>query len=184
MARYRFQWDHVPSEVLTALADQLDATDSPVDAVRKAYGARPKPEFVAEQWPVLLESWLPLAPESLGEIVWELLDRNVGQADLPTETLDEQLNYLHTCRNTSGLRQVVLAEFIRAGESDLTPMPSMKAAPEDAPPVRVDVESEEPSGPASLTEFIDATLKSILEVSELERDDDGDIPDHPTLTVS
>ena len=176
MARYRFQWYNVAPELLAELGEQFDASEPPADAIRRAYGARPKLEFVAEQWPVLLESWLPHAPDSLESIVDELQARNVGQPDMRTSTPAERLEYLRTCRNTSGLRQVVLDEFIRAGESDLTPMPLMKPAPDDAPPVRVDVESEEPSGPASLTEFIEETLKSILEVSELARDDDGDIP--------
>jgi len=176
MARYRFQWYNVAPELLAVLGEQFDASEPTAEAIRRAYGARPKLEFVAEQWPVLLESWLPHAPDSLESIVDELQARNVGQPDMRTSTPAERLEYLRTCRNTSGLRQVVLDEFIRAGESDLTPMPLMKPAPDDAPPVRVDVESEEPSGPASLTEFIEETLKSILEVSELARDDDGDIP--------
>ena len=167
--------DNVPPEVLGALEDQLGTSESPVDALRRVYGARPKAEFIAEQWSVLLESWLPRAADSLEVIMGELRARNVGQADMKAETVEEQIEYLRTCRNTSGLRQVVLAE-IRSGESDFRPMPTMKAAPDNAPSVRVDVESEAPSGPGSLTQSFEETLKAILEVSELARDDDGDIP--------
>jgi hypothetical protein len=176
MARYRFNWENLPAGLLRALAQEEGLDGPPAAALREAYGARPKLAFVGAMWPVLLEVRLPRAREARQAIVEELQKRKLGDYDVRLKSAAEQLGYLRTCRNAATLRETVLTQLILAGEADLAPVPKAKPAPPDSPRPRVEADDESDTGGPSLTEFVDQTLRSILGVSELQRDDDGDVP--------
>ncbi len=59
MPRYRFNWENVPLETLSQLANAvgLSTADLP-GAMRARYGARPTVDFVREQWPTLRDGWM------------------------------------------------------------------------------------------------------------------------------
>jgi hypothetical protein len=176
MARYRFNWENLPARLLRAVADDLQLDGPPAAALRKAYGARPKATFVADTWPILLKVWLPRAKEARLAIVEELQSRMLGNWDVKTRSAADQLAYLRSCRNSTALRQTVLTQLILAGEADLAPVPKAKPAPPDSPRPRIETSDTHRTDKKSLTEFVDQALRSILGVSELQRDDDGDGP--------
>jgi hypothetical protein len=72
LAKYKFQWSNLPSTLLDALCRDLivdgDHYDS-AEALRAAYGARPKDDFIRDAWPTLLQSWLQNGKDSREWIV-------------------------------------------------------------------------------------------------------------------
>lgn len=112
MPRFRFNWSNVPPVLLEHLAKGQDLDGPPSDGLRALYGARPREDFISDNWQHLLDHWLAHDPESAAEIAASLRDRQVGD----TAIMDD-LAYLRTCRNTSGLRRIVLPVFIAMGES-------------------------------------------------------------------
>jgi hypothetical protein len=178
MARYRFNWENLPAGLLRTLKQDLGLDGPPAAALREVYGARPKEVFVADAWPTLLAAWLPRDRTARVAIVEQLRDRGLGAAGGSVKTAAQQLDYLRSCRNSTTLRQTVLTELILAGESDLAPVPKSKPPPPHSPDTRVepDPRDESSADASTLIEFVDQTLMSILDVSELQRDDDGDVP--------
>lgn len=179
MARYRFNWENLPRPLISELGKELRISGSPVvSSLRARYGARPKPSFVTDTWPVLLDSWLSVDDKALRAVVDQLRTRRLGDWDGPVETTEERLSYLRSCRNSTSLREVVVAELIRAGEADQVPLPTAKAAPPDSPPPRIEsaMDREHGGEQETLEQFVDHTLRAFLGVDQLERDEDGDIP--------
>jgi hypothetical protein len=176
MARYRFNWENLPASLLRAIADGVGLEGPPAAALRDAYGARPRANFVADSWPILLSAWLPRAKEARQAIVDELQSRKLGVATGKLKTAADQIAYLQTCRNSTTLRETVLTQVILAGEADLAPIPKSRPAPPNSPSPRVDVADQPQRGMSSLTDFVDQSLRSFLGVSEVSRDDDGDVP--------
>lgn len=131
MPRYRFRWDNVDPDLLAALTAgaELDGR-SAADWLRSVYGARPRPQFVAERWPVLRDRWLAEAGPARTTVVEALRHLHLGDPSIDTSTDGGARAYLHTCRNQRSLRAVVLDEFIRRGEQDPQPFkPSAEVAP-------------------------------------------------------
>lgn len=89
------------------------------------YGARPREDFIEDVWPVLMKVWLSSDHDARGSIATSLRERNVGDT-----SVSDDLQYLGTCRNTIGLRRVVLPEFITLGETAPDSMVSF-AIPEE-----------------------------------------------------
>lgn len=178
MARYRFNWENLPSSLLLALKNRLRLEGPPAAALRDVYGARPKERFIADAWPTLLEAWLPREGGARVAIVEQLQARGLGAAGSPAKTTAQQLDYLRSCRNSTTLRHIVLTQLILAGEADLAPVPTTKPVPDTSPQPRVEIPSEDGADHEvhTLANFVDETLRSILGLSELRRDDDGDIP--------
>ena len=113
MPRFRFNWDNLDSSLTTSLCVHLHLPGvNPTAELRSVYGARPREDFVEDVWPVLMQAWLPAAEEALKRISTSLRERNVGDT-----SVSDDLQYVRSCRNTIGLRRVVLPEFITLGET-------------------------------------------------------------------
>lgn len=112
MPRFRFNWANVPGSILVALSQHLSLQGDPIGALRKRFGARPKEEFVGDCWTILLHDWLAHDVDACGSIAATLRERGVGSLEI-----NDNHEYLRSCRNTSGLRRVVLPEFITIGET-------------------------------------------------------------------
>lgn len=117
MPRYRFRWDALPPAVLTGLAHDLVNGDAdPAVSLRRAFGARPRDDFVRRAWPTLLEHWLADDPAARRSVTDALRDRRLGDYDASAGSKEDQLAYLRSCRNSTTLRSVVLREFLAFGE--------------------------------------------------------------------
>lgn len=141
MPRYRFDWSNHESDLLSALAKQLRLKGDPGPALRDAYGARPKPEFVKDAWTTLLDYWLPNDSRSCRNAAKRLRARGLG---IPGTRND--FEYIRTVRNTSGARQILLEVFIQVGEEAAPNSPARKraeaSAPEEAMAMVREVEEE------------------------------------------
>jgi hypothetical protein len=112
MPRFRFNWDNLDPSLTTPLCEHLHLSGSnPGAELRSVYGARPREDFIEDVWPVLIKIWLPNDERARRSIATSLRERNVGNT-----AIEDDLLYLETCRNTIGLRRVVLPEFITLGE--------------------------------------------------------------------
>lgn len=134
MGRYRFAWDNLPSKLLESLQSELKLDGDPVGALRKAYGARPKLDFVHDSWPTLRDSWLAQDAEARAAVVDALRRERLGNRDIPTRSKAGQLEYLRSCRNSGTLRDVVLPWLIKAGERTVEPAPAARRAKAPSPP--------------------------------------------------
>lgn len=167
MPRYRFQWANLPAELLELLYEALGDTDGePTEVLRRQYGARPKVEFARDAWPTLLEAWLPEDEEFRDFMVSSLQTYGLGAwQSLPDDpSPEDELAYLHSCRNQTTLREAVLSWILTLGEDGgaaaaqapaaarqpeaLQPMTSRGAAAAAAPPVGDMPRAAEPSGGA------------------------------------
>lgn len=194
MPRYRFAWDNFPPALLKKLAQGLGLEGAPADALRRAYGARPKPNFIQDAWPVLLESWLPTDHESRAILAEALRELGLGRSEISIRRKQGQLDYLRTCRNAPTLREVGVAVFLGAGERQQLPgggagvrVPAVRQerdlpdAPVQPPAERprersAGAATPQPDASPDLNAWIQAVLCSALEVEEVTRDEDGDIP--------
>lgn len=118
MPRYRFQWENVPSELVSKIVEHLCLPGSSIDAIKSRYGMRPKVDFIQDTWKLLVSEWLVHDVDALASVASSL--RGIGLGDTKIER-DEQ--YLDSCRNTIRLREVVLDRFIALGESGQTADP-------------------------------------------------------------
>jgi hypothetical protein len=122
MPRYRFSWSNIDVALLHALCAEtrLDL-DDPAASLKSEFGARPKDEFVDRCWSVLRDRWLADDSRARKSIAASLRERNYGTAGEP-----DDMELIRSCRNSKGLRQIVLPEFIALGEtgSQVKPRPS------------------------------------------------------------
>ena len=116
MTRYRFAWNNLPPKLLESLQSELKLGSDAAVALRKAYGARPRLDFVHDTWPILREAWLAHDVEARSGVIEALHHRRLGNRDIATRSKAGQLEYLRSCRNSATLRDVVLPWLIRAGE--------------------------------------------------------------------
>lgn len=127
MPRFRFSWSNIEPSLLQAIGSHTNLPGgSLAEELRKSYGARPRENFVEDTWPVLLSSWLSTDSASREAIAASLRERGVGSTDVADDA-----QYLGTCRNTIGLRRVVLPVFIAMGEIARDAMGSVPAPPAD-----------------------------------------------------
>ncbi|GAB92711.1 T3SS (YopN, CesT) and YbjN peptide-binding chaperone 1 [Gordonia rhizosphera] len=187
MPRYRYSWTNLPEELLDRLAGDLGfAGDDPAAELRAYYGARPKPNFIQDAWPTLLDSWLANDDASRERIVDELSAAGLGEVTGHMRSKKVQLAYLESCRNAKSLRDIVLSAFLAAGEPAQHPVPtspkrpaetseqepSEAEPPEEQPaPTQPDGEDEEPE---DFDAWVDDTISEYLGVS-VDRDPDGDL---------
>lgn len=111
MPRFRFQWGNIPETIRAEIALRLNLPDGNPDSFRVAFGVRPRGEFIQKAWSILIDAWLFHDDAATLRIASALRVRGLG--DVHTE---HDLQYLQSCRNTQGLREIVLAEFITLGE--------------------------------------------------------------------
>jgi type I restriction enzyme M protein len=127
--RFKFRWENVPSTVLAALTvDQDVSVEAAPVALRDWYGARPKEEFVRENWDLLRESWLSsdsVARKALVEQLWNL---GVGEGEEFPKNKTTELAYLRSCRNAKRLREAVLDIFVDLGARAQATVPAVKAS--------------------------------------------------------
>ncbi|MCF8140354.1 MAG: hypothetical protein K9J75_04510 [Cyanobium usitatum Tobar12.5m-G36] len=114
MPRYRFQWTNVRPDLLQELASGLKLEGDAIESLKERYGSRPKKEFAKDAWPILLEKWLLRDPIAARQLAVKMKSRGLG--DIETE---DNITYLKSCRNASGLRDVVIDAFIELGEPDV-----------------------------------------------------------------
>lgn len=112
MPRYRFQWENIPSALISKISAHLDLKGDLLDAIKTKYGSRPKTEFIQDTWKILISEWLIQDAESLRSIASSL--RSLGLGDL---SIDQDAQFVMSCRNTIRLRELVLERFISLGES-------------------------------------------------------------------
>jgi Putative bacterial sensory transduction regulator len=190
MPRYRFAWSNIPPELLKQLSTDLMLEGEPADVLRRRFGARPKPAFVQETWPTLLEGWLTADSASRQYVAEELRAMGLGRPEISVRSKQGQLDYLRSCRNALTLREVVLTAFLAAGETTQIETPiarpetSVREPPRERPREGqpATVASQETTGSdggshaANLDDWVVETLKAALKVPDISRDSDGDIP--------
>src|SRR3954447_17550288 len=125
MPRYRFAWENLPNGLRRQLGRDLRLASPTHEALRARYGARPKPEFVRDSWPTLLDAWLPKDRAAREVLVEELQARRLGNFWAPVRSAAAQMDYLRSCRNSTSLREIAAAVLTAVGESQLvsTPVP-------------------------------------------------------------
>lgn len=123
MPRYRFSWENLDAALLRNLCAHLDLDpDDPPRELKAEFGARPKEEFVDRAWPVLRDFWLASDRQARRAVVASLRERGLGASAVPDE-----MEFLRSCRNTIGLRRVVLPEFITVGEREHRVKPRLES---------------------------------------------------------
>ena len=171
MPRFRFQWANIPDPIRSELADQLHLPSAAPESFVQAYGVRPKAEFIQQTWTILLDCWLFHDDDAAGRIAATLRAKRNGDPDI-----DHDMQYLRSCRNASGLRDVVLAEFIQLGERTVDRIP---AVPHRLSPTAASasMQAEEPTTGDPL-ETLSAALQEVLQQttagSTLKITSDGD----------
>lgn len=128
MPRYRFNWSNLDHRLLRGLGESLRLAGDPVVALRSGYGARPRVEFVRDAWPALLEHWLSSDRRAAKRVAASLRQRGVGDT-----AVSDDFRFLSSVRNTSGMRQVVLAAFIEHGEQSSDDRELVRSLSIDAP---------------------------------------------------
>ncbi len=201
MPRYRFNWANLPTRLLDTLVSDLGLEGDPQEALRLWYGARPKPNFIQDAWPTLLETWLADDPAWARHVAARLRTRNVGDTSQSSD-----LAYLRSVRNTSGLRQCVLDVFIEFGELTTQDRVVVRAVHDNAissTPLATPVSPSSPAvdvgdGPRedggaqpgasgessnpSLFEFVAAVLAERLDAVQVDVDGDFVVPHGSSVT--
>lgn len=116
MPRFRFQWQHISHYLREILASSAELTGVDAEHFVKKFGKRPTLEFIKQQWPILLDHWLVHDVPASARIALALRQHELGDP-----TVADDIAYLHTCRNTQRLREIVLLEFITLGEQPALP---------------------------------------------------------------
>ena len=112
MPRFKFQWANLPDELqLSLLPEDQRGVSNTSDALKKAFGARPREDFIRDQWPVLLEKWLRKDSQSC-----ELLASSLRSLGLGDNSIASNIDYLIGCKNTKNLRSFALQVFLDFGE--------------------------------------------------------------------
>jgi hypothetical protein len=178
MPRFRFQWDNIDANLREILAKifQLPGVETAHFFTR--FGKRPNQEFIQTAWPFLLDHWLVLDKNAAHRIAEALQMRQVGDA-----SISDDMIYLRSCRNSAGLRDVVLIEFIALGERNESGvrLPESPAPVQDetAPVVITPVISKNDNPVDVLRQFVLQTLASHFEKNAAKNtisiDEDGDI---------
>lgn len=175
MPRFRFQWENIDANLreIIARACQLPGVTAAQFVAR--FGKRPNQEFIQTAWPILLDHWLVSDKNATHRIAEAMQTRNVGDT-----TISDSLIYLRSCRNSAGLRDVVLIEFIALGERNeiSVRLPESPAANpnETTPPVAITPVFNKNDNPVDvLRQFVLHTLVSHFEKETVSVDEDGDI---------
>lgn len=174
MPRVRFQWDNIDTNLRTALAVTLQFPSGDVAHFVTRFGKRPKQEFIQATWPVLLDSWLVDDRNATHRIAEALRIRHVGNT-----TISDDFVYLRRCRNSAGLRDVVLIEFIALGErndlgTQLSASPAL-TTPDAHTTIVQPVMSQDDNPVDALRQFVLTTLGRHFDNHALSMYEDGDI---------
>jgi type I restriction enzyme M protein len=122
-----FAWTNLPAQLLKGLARDLQLSSSDAaGALGAEYGARPNEDFVAEAWEALRERWLARDPKALAAVVDALWRPSQRDGYRRPSTGKDKLAWLRKRNNAGRLREVVLSEFIAAGEGPVEPIASRR----------------------------------------------------------
>jgi hypothetical protein len=124
MPRYRFRWELLPQAVAVSLAANANISGDPLDGLRRRYGARPRSDFVKDQWTVLRDNWLADDATARGHVIHELRQNRLGDWQTSPSPQTGEQTYLASCRNTASLREIVLAAFHDLGSTGPTGKPA------------------------------------------------------------
>lgn len=123
MPRFKFQWSNLPEDLrLALLPDDQKDTDNSSKALKRIYGARPKDDFIRENWPTLLGSWLKNDSLSRDQLASSLRALGLGET-----SIELNLDYLASCKNTKNLRSYALQVFLDFGERSPASSPQVEA---------------------------------------------------------
>lgn len=173
MPRFRFQWEHISADLREIIAKNADLDGFDPDHFTKKFGKRPTLEFVRRLWPILLDHWLAFDVAASARVALAL-----RQHDLGDPAIADDIAYLHSCRNTQRLREVVLLEFITYGENpiDNTPASSVPSNVPPFTPVPPATQVKVPNDPIDvLRGNLIALLQKHFPQVALALDEDGDI---------
>jgi hypothetical protein len=173
MPRFRFQWDNIDANLREILAKAFQLPGVAAAQFVTRFGKRPNQEFIQTAWPLLLDHWLTLDQNAAHRIAEAMQMRGVGDT-----TISDDLSYLRSCRNSAGLRDVVLIEFIALGERNETGvrLPDTPApTPAETTPTVAPVISKNDNPVDVLRQFVLHTLASHFEKNVITIDEDGDI---------
>lgn len=114
-----FSWTALPRSVNRALARAagLRPTYAEED-LAEAYGEPPDDRVVQDLWSVLRDRWLASRPDERRTVIDALRSANLGDTSISIYSKVGQMDYLRSCRNSQGLRSIVLESLIAAGEFD------------------------------------------------------------------
>ena len=145
MPRYQFRWEQIPADTLNEIARDLGLDDDALPVLPRLYGMRPSTDFVRDLWPTLREGWLARDGAARAWVVEELRAVGLGDLSIDGDDAAAELRYLHSCRNSERLRQIVLTAFHSAGDigdgttrTRLTPDTSAKDSASQAGLIRKD----------------------------------------------
>lgn len=182
-----FRWANLPIDVLRAVLDRADVSSEDAAAeLTTLYGAVPRGDFVADQWPALRTAWLAVAddPHTADAIV-ALRTAGLGDLGIDTTTPAGTASYLASCPASVRLRSVVLQAVLAAGGGSSGSGAAADAGGEPEPVV-LDAAAFattliHPRNADELRAAVHATLEAMLGTGEngtgeLVVDDDGDIP--------
>jgi hypothetical protein len=112
MSYSNFSWNQLDQSFLRSLAKALSVSGDAADGLVNRYGPTPEEAFIREAWPTLMDEWLEKDANACTKIASELRDRGVGDTDQAND-----IQYLRSCRNAKGLREVVLVQFLLSAPS-------------------------------------------------------------------
>lgn len=112
MPRFKFQWSNLPENLQLSLLPVEERTSQNVaEVLKRIYGARPREEFIREQWTTLLNNWLQDNIQECKNLASSL--RPIGVGD---NNIESNIDYLKSCKNTKNLRNYTLKAFLDFGE--------------------------------------------------------------------
>ena len=172
MPRFRFQWANIPEILRTELARHLALPSAHPASFQTVFGMRPKTDFIQRGWNVLLDTWLFHDEPAALRIATALRARNIGDT-----SIDHELQYLQSCRNSAGLRQVVLAEFITLGEisADQIRTPPHHSVTTPSAPTQQHNPQEQANPLLHLLAMVTAVLKSNASTKDVRMTQEGDL---------
>lgn len=156
MPRFKFQWANLPDELQQSLLpEDQRGSGKASDGLKRAFGARPKEEFIRDQWPVLLENWLRKDAQSC-----ELLASSLRSLGLGDTAIASDIDYLVGCKNTKNLRSYALRAFLDFGEQSISQSPNAEAIREIAAAGNVPASESAAAGDAPISD--DDALKTVI----------------------
>jgi hypothetical protein len=182
MPRFRFQWSNIGSDLIQALIDtlKLTGTQDPAELLRKKYGAKPGDDFIKDAWAILLDNWLAKDSQFASAVA-----NGARTNELGNTSLNDDLDYLRSCRNTIGLRREALKVFLAYGEQSKTDLELNKLLPsntgnnasEDAAQENEQGASPSDQENSSLVDLVKDAISILysVDVEKILVDDDGDI---------
>ena len=182
MPRFRFQWSNIDSTVILSLIDslKLTGTQDSSELLRKKYGAKPGDDFIKDAWPILLDNWLAKDSQFATAVANGARTNALGNT-----AINDDLEYLRSCRNTIGLRREALKVFLAYGEQSKTdlglnrllPSSTGNSSTEDVGQQNENTASAIDQENGSLIDLVKDAISILysVDVEKILVDDDGDI---------